>query len=166
MKNYDKHFLALLLSNWVMHPFVEGALTEDGVQWTAEYTTTGDDWETVANVFNDWPVKMNCKESEFGLTCRVKSSGAAEAVQFRWQVRNKHGEWLALTSAITYAADASAYKEYTLSGRVVYNGYESQMPAEMRLQIKSVGAGGETALAQIKGSSYVRCLFDPLTPLA
>lgn len=166
MKNLDKHFLALLLGNWTMHPFTVGALTADGVQWSPEYTTTGDDWETVASVFNDWPVKMNCKESEWGLTCRVKSSGAAEAVQFRWQVRNKHGTWLDIVPAVTRAADASAYLEYTYSGRVVYNGYESEMPAELRLQIKSVGAGGETALAQVKGSSYVRCLFDPLTPLA
>lgn len=166
MKNLDKHFLALMLSQWVMHPFNVGQLTTDGVQWTTEYTTTGDDWEIVATVYNDWPVKMNCRESEFGLTCRVKSSGAAEAVQFLWQVRNKHGAWLDLAPAVTRAADASAYLEYTYSGRVIYNGYESQMPAEMRLKIKSAGAGGETASAQIKGSSYVRCLFDPLEPLA
>lgn len=166
MKNYDKHFLALLLSGWVLHPFVNGPLTEDGVQWTAEYTTTGDDWETVATVLNDWAVKANARETEFGLTCRVKSSGAAEAVQFRWQVRTKHGTWLALTSAVTYAADASVYKEYTHSGRVIYNGYESQIPGELRLQIKSVGAGGETANAQIKGSSYAKVFIDPLAPLA
>lgn len=165
MKNYDKHFLALLMSGWVIHPFVGGVLTTDGIQWTTEYTTTTDDWETVASVFNEWAVKMKCRESEIGLTCRVKSSGAAEAVLFRWRVRNKHGAWLSLTPTVTYPADASAYKEYTYSGRVVYNGYESQVPAEMQLQIKSGGAGGETASAQIKLSSYARCLLDPLEPL-
>src|SRR4030043_121296 len=98
------------------HPFAKGNLTSDGVQWSVEHTTATDDYEEVESVVISPPALGEVLEYEFGLTCAVKSSGAAESVLFKWQARNQGGTWVDLHSAVTYPANASAYKEYTYSG--------------------------------------------------
>ena len=89
------------------HPFAKGNLTSDGVQWSAEKTTSGDDYEAVEEVTVNPPALGNVVEFEFGLSCAVKSSGATEAALFKWQARNKGETWVDLTDEVTYAADAS-----------------------------------------------------------
>jgi len=101
----------------IEHPFAKGNLTSDGVQWSAEKTTSTDDYETVEEVTVNPPALGAVIEFEFGLTCAVKSSSTLESVLLKWQARNKGGTWVDLHSEVTYAADASAYKEYTYSGR-------------------------------------------------
>ena len=143
----------------IEHPFARGNPTSDGVQWSAEYTTTGDGYEEVESVTVNPPSLGEIKEYEFGLTGAVKSSGASESVLFKWQARNKGGSWVDLHDEGTYAADASAYKEYTYSGRVQPVANFNTMPFEVRLLIKSGGAGGENAVGKTKSSSYVRVVY-------
>ena len=70
------------------HPFAKGNLTSDGVQWSAEKTTSTNDFEEVEKVMITPPALGKIIELEFGLTAAVKSSGASEAVTFKWQGRN------------------------------------------------------------------------------
>src|SRR4030042_1414683 len=91
----------------VEHPFAKGSLTSDGLQWSAEHTTATDSYEEVESVEISPPALGNVLEYEFGLTCAVKSSGAAESVLFKWQARNKGGAWVDLHDAVTYPANAS-----------------------------------------------------------
>jgi hypothetical protein len=98
-------------------------------------------------------------EFEFGLTCAVKSSGTLENVLFKWQARNKGGTWIDLHDEVTYSADASAYKEYTYSGRFKPVADFNSVPFDVRLSIKSGAAGGENAVGKVKNSSYVKLIY-------
>ena len=143
----------------IEHPFAKGNLTSDGVQWSAEKTTSGDDYEAVEEVIIGPPALGDVIEFELGLTCAVKSSGATESVLFKWQARNKGGTWVDLHNEVTYAADASSYKEYTYSGRFKPQANFNAVPFDVRLVIKSGGAGGENAIGKTKSSSYVKVIY-------
>ncbi len=144
----------------IEHPFARGNLTADGIQWSAEKTTTTDSYEAVEEVTISPPALGKIIELEFGLTCAVKSSGSAESVLFKWQGRNKGGAWVDLHGEVTYPANAMIYKEYTYSGRFKpVAGFDS-LPCELRLVIKSGGAGGENGVGKTKNSSYVRVVYS------
>ena len=42
--------MVLTVVEHIEHPFAKGNLTSDGVQWSAEKTTSGDDYEAVEEV--------------------------------------------------------------------------------------------------------------------
>jgi len=144
----------------IEHPFARGNLTSGGVQWSAEKTTATDDYETVEEVSVNPPTLGAIIEFEFGLTCAVKSGGATESVKFKWQARNKGGTWVDLHDEVTYSADASAYKEYTYSGRFQPVTNFNAVPFDVRLAIKSGAAGGENAVGKTKNSSYVKVVYS------
>ena len=152
--------MVLAVIEHIEHPFAKGNLTLDGVQWSAEHTTTTDDYEEVESVTITPPALGDVLEYEFGLTCAVKSSGAAESVLFKWQARNRGGTWVDLHDEVTYSADASAYKEYTYSGRFQPVANFNTVPFDVRLIIKSGGAGGENAVGKTKNSSYVKVIYS------
>jgi len=152
--------MGLAVIEHIEHPFAKGNLTSDGVQWSAEKTTTTGDYETVEEVTVSPPALGAVIEFEFGLTCAVKSSGASESVLFKWQARNKGGSWLDLHSEVTYPANASSYKEYTYSGRFKPVANFNAVPFDIRLQIKSGSAGGENAVGKTKNSSYVKVIYS------
>ena len=152
--------MVLAVIEHVEHPFGKGNLTSDGVQWSAEKTTSTDDYETVEEVTVNPPTLGAVIEFEFGLTCTIKSSGTTESVLFKWQARNKGGNWVDLHDEVTYSSDASSYKEYTYSGRFKPVANFNVMPFDIRLQIKSGAAGGENAIGKTKNSSYVRVIYS------
>lgn len=152
--------MGLAVIEHIEHPFAKGNLTSDGVQWSAEKTTSTDDYEAVEEVTINPPALGVVIEFEFGLTCAVKSSGASESVLFKWQARNKGGTWVDLNNEVTYAADASTYKEYTYSGRFKPVANFSAVPCDIRLIIKSGSAGGENAAGKTKNSSYVKVIYS------
>jgi hypothetical protein len=143
----------------IEHPFARGNLTSNGVQWSAEHTTTTDNYEEVESVTITPPALGEVIEYEFGLTGAVKSSGAAEAVLFKWQARNKGGTWVDLHGEVSYPANASSYREYTYSGRFSPGVNLDSIPFDVRLVVKSGGAGGESATGKTKGSSYVKVIY-------
>ena len=152
--------MGLAVIGHIEHPFAKGNLTSDGVQWGAEKTTTGDDYEAVEEVIISPPALGAVIEFEFGLTCAVKSSGATESVLFKWQARNEGGTWVDLHSEVTYAADASAYKEYAYSGRFKLVANFNAVPFDIQLLIKSGAGGGENAIGKVKNSSYVKVIYS------
>ena len=152
--------MVLAVIEHIEHPFARGNLTSDGVQWSDEHTTATDDYEEVESVAISPPALGDVLEFEFGLTCAVKSSGATETVLFKWQARNQGGTWVDLHSEVTYAADASAYKEYTYSGHFKPVTNFNAVPFDVRLVIKSGGAGGENAVGKTKSSSYVKVIYS------
>ena len=143
----------------IENPFARGNLTSDGVQWSAEHTTTTDDYEEVESAVIAPPALGADIEYEFGLTGAVKSSGASEAVLFKWQAREPGGNWIDLHGEVTYPADASAYRTYTYSGRFQPAAGLNTVPIQVRLVIKSGGSGGENATGKSKNSSYVRVIY-------
>ena len=152
--------MGLTVVEHIEHPFAKGKLTSDGVQWSAEKTTSTDDYETVEEVTVSPPQLGAIIELEFGLTCAVKSSGSSESVKFKWQARSKGGTWVDLHDEVTYSADASVYKEYTLSGCFKPETNFNAIPFDIRLQIKSGSAGGENAVGKTKNSSYVKVIYS------
>jgi len=152
--------MVMAIVEHLAHPFARGNLTSDGVQWSAEHTTTTDDYEEVESVTITPPALGEVLEFEFGLTGAVKSSGATESVLFKWQARNQGGTWVDLHDEVTYSADASTYKEYTYSGRFSPVANFDAVPFEVRLMVKSGGAGGENATGKTKSSSYVKVVYS------
>ncbi len=152
--------MVMAIVEHIEHPFARGKLTEDGVQWSDEHTTSTDDYEEVESVVISPPALGDVLEFEFGLTCAVKSSGATESVLFKWQARNQGGTWVDLHDEVTYPADASTYKEYTYSGRAKAVDNFNRIPFEVRLVVKSGGAGGENAVGKTKSSSYVKVIYS------
>ncbi len=152
--------MAISIIEHVEHPFAQGNLTADGIQWSEEKTTSTDIYETVEEVSVKPPALGSILEFEFGLTCAVKSSSTLESVLFKWQARNKGGSWVDLHPEVTYAADASTYQEYTYSGRFKPVTNFNSVPFDIRLQIKSGAAGGENAVGKTKNSSYVKVTYS------
>ena len=145
----------------ILHPFAKGNLTEDGVQYSALYTTGADDYEVVETVTVNIPGLGTPDEIEFGLTGSFQSSSTAEDVLFKWEGSDNNSSWLALHTEVTYAANASVLKEYTMSGRFVPTGNfaVTTTPIYLRLSIKSGTAGTETAKGKTKNSSYVKLIY-------
>ena len=152
--------MALTIMEHIEHPFAKGNLTSDGIQWSAEKTTSTDGYETVEEVTVSPPALGSVIEFEFGLTCGVKSSSTAESVLFKWQARNLGGNWVDLHSEVTRNPNASAYQEYTYSGRFKPVANFNSLPFDIRLQIKSGAASGENAVAKTKNSSYVKVIYS------
>ena len=152
--------MGLTVIEHIEHPLAKGDLTSDGVQWSAEKTTSTDGYETVEEVTVNPPTLGAIIEFEFGLTCAVKSSSTRESVLFKWRARNKGGTWVDLHGEVTYSADASAYKEYTYSGRFQPVANFDTVPFDIRLEIKSGAAGGENAAGKTKNSSYVKVVYS------
>ena len=153
------------LSSVTLHPFGKSALTTTGVQYSALLTTSTDVYETVEAVTVDLPIEAGRSsepivEIEFGLTCEVYSSSTAESVLFKWQASEDNSTWVDIVPAVTYAANASAAKEYTYSGRFATVANFNEVPMYLRLQIQSGGAGGETAKGRTRNSSYVRIVYS------
>ncbi len=152
--------MVMAIVEHIEHPFARGNLTSDGIQWSDEHTTNTDDYEEVESVVITPPALGEVLEFEFGLTCAVKSSGATESVLFKWQARNQGGTWVDLHDEVTCAADASSYKEYTYSGRYKPEANFNAVPYDVRLVIKSGGAGGENAVGKTKNSSYIKVVYS------
>ncbi|MBN1177535.1 MAG: hypothetical protein JXA51_07640 [Dehalococcoidales bacterium] len=152
--------MVMAIVEHIEHPFARGSLTADGVQWSDEHTTSSDDYEEVESVTIAPPALGEVLEFDFGLTCAVKSSGASESVLFKWQARNEGGTWVDLNGAVTYPANASTYKEYTYSGRFKPDANFNSIPFDVRLTIKSGGAGGENAVGKTKNSSYIKVVYS------
>jgi len=152
--------MVMVVVEHMEHPFARGSLAPDGVQWSDEHTTTADDYEEVESVTINPPALGDVLEYEFGLTCAVKSIGAAESVLFKWQARNQGDTWVDLHDEVTYPANASTYKEYTYSGQFKPVADFDKVPFDVRLVIKSGGAGGENAVGKTKSSSFVKVVYS------
>ena len=141
----------------VWHPFGKGNLTLDGLQYSAEKTTSTNDYEAVETVTCYNPTGVAIEELEFGLTMAIKSSGSAEAVKWKWQGSDDGATWVDLIAEQTRAASAAAYLDVTVAGRFapVANFLGTGATFQVRAVIKSGGAGGETAVGKTKNSSYV-----------
>ena len=142
-------------------PFGKGNLTSDGVQLSAEVTTSNDTWTTVESITVEPPATGagNIVEVEFGLTYQIKSSSTTKHVKHKAQARDKDGTWIDLYTEITRSADASVYLEVTYSGRFETVTNFDAVPFDVQVMIKRQDSG-ENALAQVKNSSYVKVIYN------
>jgi hypothetical protein len=145
----------------VEHPFAKGPLTADGVQYSAEQSGIGDTYTAIETVTIQQPPRCTLEEIEFGLTGAVKSSGATEGVNWKWQASDDGSSWQDLIAEQTRAADASAYADVSCAGRFAPAGnfLGTGTSFQLRMVAKSAAAGGETASGKTKNSSYVICRY-------
>ncbi len=105
------------------HPFGKGALTSDGVQYSAEATSTTSTYKTVETVtINQIGVtggpgaRGTLIEVEFGVTWGMHSSGTTDKVQGLIQAQNTaSGTWVDLMTAQESAAASTATVTSTFS---------------------------------------------------
>ena len=141
------------------YPFAKGDLTSDGIQWSAEKdTTTADVDIEVESITIKPPALGEIIEVEFGLTAafRAVSSATADLI-YKWQARNKGGNWADLHSAVTKTDIGTTYVEETRSGRFKTAANFDSLPFEVRLVIQC----NETneGRAKVKNSSYIRVKY-------
>ena len=148
-----------LRQEFLFKPFGKGVLTTDGVQYSTAITTSTDGYEEVELVTIKQPniTIWELFELEFGLTMRIKSSGAAESVLWKFQGSDDNGNWEDLIAEQTRAASAAAYADISALGRWKPTGslLGLQKNIYVRGVVKSGAAGGETASAGMKSSSYI-----------
>ncbi|MBM4447882.1 MAG: hypothetical protein FJ015_01415 [Chloroflexi bacterium] len=141
------------------YPFAKGALTSDGVQWSAEVDTTTPDADVeVESVAIRPPALGEVLEVEFGLTAafRAVSSATADLI-YKWQARNQGGTWVNLHSAVTKTNIGTSYIEETRSGRFQMVSNFDSLPFEVRLVIQCNEAS--EGRAKVKNSSYIRVKY-------
>lgn len=151
-------FRGIQLAIAPIHPFGKGDLSSIGISYSPEVTTTDGTITEVEAVTIDFGVEEDIIEVEFSLTLRLKSTGATKDALFKWRARNKGGTWVDLHTTVTYAANASTYKEYTMSGRFVTVANFDKIPFEVQAVIQREDAT-ENVTAQVKSTSYILILI-------
>ena len=148
-----------LRQEFIFKPFGKGVLTTDGVQYSTAITTSTDVYEAVETAIIKQPniAIWELYELEFGLTMRIKSSSTVESVLWKFQGSDGAGNWEDLIAEQTRAASAAAYADISALGRWAPTGslLGLQKNIYVRGVVKSGAAGGETASAGMKSSSYV-----------
>ena len=154
--------------DYTMHP-VEGLLTTDGIQYSAEVETTTADTDVTAFSYAfdlgfDHFGQFMSRQTRKILTCyfeihtmlKAESSGTA-GVKFKAQARNKDGTWVDLFAWVTYANIGIVYLEKTYKGYADIQANFQEVPFDFRVifQCNEVDEGR----AKIKNTSYFRCIF-------
>jgi len=141
------------------YPFARGSLTADGIQWSAEMDTTTPDTDVeVESITIKPPALGEIMEIEFGLTAAFRAVSSATAdIIYKWQARNKGGQWVDLHAAVTKANIGTTYVEESRSGRLSALANLDSLPFEVRLIIQCNEAN--EGRAKIKNSSYIRVKY-------
>ena len=137
---------------------VSGALTEDGIQYSAE-VTTGDAGVDVAVLSKlvDPGLEGDILWVEFGLTAEFKALNATADLIWKWQARNKDGTWVDLHPAVTETDIGTTYKSRTRSGYFEPETNFNHVPFDIRLILQCNEAA--QGRARVKNSSYVRVIY-------
>lgn len=150
----------------VEYPFGKGALTSDGIQWSAEVTSSGQTYTTVESITIDEigvtggpGGEGTITEVELGITWSQKADGATDKAIGLIQARNKgNATWVDLMTAVTNTTAGTTYEEKTYSGRFKPATTFTKVPFDVRVQVKSNGATNN-AVGKVKNSSYVRVIY-------
>lgn len=138
---------------------VDGDLVDDGIQHSTEVnTSTANVDVTVLQKTEDPGLSGELKLLEFGLSARFRSVTSATAdLIWKWQARNKDGNWVDLHSAVTETNIGTSYVSRTRSGykKIVTNLNTVPLDIRLILQCNEINEGR----AQVKNSSYVRYRF-------
>ncbi len=151
--------LGFVRESLLLYYFGRGALTADGIQWSAEIDTAAPDADIeVERVTVKPPALGKLLEIEFGLTAafRAVSSATADLI-YKWQARNAGGTWVDLHTVVTKTDIGITYIEETRSGRFAPVAHFNSIPFEVRLIIQCNEANG--GRAKVKNSSYVRIKY-------
>ena len=148
------------------HPFGKGALTSDGVQYSAEQTSTTNTYKTVETAtINQIGVtggpggRGTLIEVECGITWGQKCDGATDKAIGLIQAEDKdNGTWVDLMDAKTNATAGTAYEYWTYSGRFKPATTFTKVPFDVRVQVKSSGTTNN-AVGKVKNSSYVSAIY-------
>jgi hypothetical protein len=140
-----------------IHRLVDGALTEDGVQWSAEVSTVDANTDyTVLELTMDNGQIGDILKLDLALTLAIKAGNATADVKYKWQARNHGGTWVDLHDYITIADVNTTYLERTVSGYKFPVATLNTYPIDIRLVIQSNEASPGIATAKVKNSSYVK----------
>ena len=143
------------------HPFGKGALTRNGVQYSAEAlaaTATTD--QPVESVTIDPLAVGSAIEYEFGLTAAFKATSSTTCtIGYQWKARNKGGTWVNLhaASAIAAAVGTTYAHEPTWSGRFKATTNLNRVPFDVQLDFRC--STSTEGYAKIKNSSYAKVIY-------
>ena len=145
------------LISTIHKPFGKGALTIDGVQYSAEVAGIGDTYTAIETVTITQPTGYTLVEVEFGLVVAVKSSAAVEGVLWKFQASDAGTLWTDLIAEQTRVASCAAYADMYAGGRFAPTGNFLGTGASFQVAafLKSAVAAGETVTGKMKSSSYI-----------
>ena len=152
------------LSSVTLHPFGKGDLTSDGVQYSAEATSTTNTYEDVEEITLTVPLEAGRStepivEVEFGITWTQKCDGGTDKAIGRVQARDSGGTYVTLAAEQINASAGTSYEEFTYSGRFKTVANLDVVPIDIKVQVKSNGATNY-AVAKVKNSSYVTVIYS------
>ena len=151
--------VTLTILDLIAYP-VDGALTTDGVQYSAEVTTgvANTDVEVLKKTVEP-PLEGTLLSLEFGLTAEFRAVSTATAdLIWKWQARNKDGTWVDLHGAVTETDIGTTYVSRSRSGyaSIVANLYK--VPFDVRLILKCNEAN--QGQAKVSGKSYINFAYQ------
>jgi len=157
LKGTSEGIMADAIVEVTNHPFGKGALTIGGAQYSTEVTgITHAAYTLVASATINQPAGYTLYEIEFGLTGATKSSGATKFAKHKWQGSDAGTSWTDLCAENSHAADASAYADYTHSGRFALSGNFLGTGSTFQIRMAAVAEdAGETVSGKAKNSSYI-----------
>ena len=148
---------------------VQGLLTTDGIQYSAEVTTTTANIDVVAfshtfdlgftelgSYVSKLPRALLACYFEIHLMLGAVSTNTAD-VKFKAQSRNKNGTWVDLFDLVTDEDINTTYVEKTYKGWANLSANFNQTPFDFRIifQCNELNEGK----AKLKNDSYFRCIF-------
>lgn len=150
----------------VEHPFGKGPLTSDGVQYSAEVTSTANTYKTVEKVTIDEigvtggpGGRGTIIEGGYAVTWGMHSSGSADKATGLISAQDKdNGTYVVLMTAQETATASTAYEYFTYSGRFASTATFTKVPFDMKVEVKSSGTT-DNAVGKVKNSSYVSVVY-------
>lgn len=165
----------------LLHPFGNGALTTNGVQYKSTGATSTEavvasstdsasatmiESVTVTPVKGsdpkDYAYKSDILEVEFALTAAFRSTTDTAAIcTYKWQAKEadlSSTSWVDLTSWNT-TAPGFTFLDITHSGYFNVQTNLAKIPVNIRLLLFNGTAGSTQAQAKTKSSSYVQILY-------
>jgi len=141
------------------HYLVSGALTSDGVQYSAEVTTAAANTDVdVLSLTVEPDVSGRILWIKFNLDAEFKAVTSATAdLIWKWQARDKDGTWVDLHAAVTETDIGTTYVARSRSGYFAIETNFSKVPFDVRLilQCNELNEGR----AKVKNTSYVQARY-------
>lgn len=150
----------------ILHPFGQGNLKSDGIQYSPEVTNATTGFTAVQTATLDLPGLDNIMEMEYGLTFSVKTATAA-SVLYKWQGSDDGTTWVDVCTAQTATADLAFQNALTVSGRFpltttgfLGKGRGNKSPFYLRAVSAVATSTTVTVTSRIKNSSYVKIIYQ------
>lgn len=140
---------------------IDGDLTTDGVQWSADVLTVDAD---TAYKYESGAISIgtsrNLKMLKLNLAHRQKAGSATADVKYLWSISPNNTDWTTLFTEVTVANINTSYIDYVYTGYVdIATAVITEPTIYLKLEIKSNETTPGVSTAAVKNTSYVEMTY-------